>query len=109
MALLRLSEQPIITYFSNSLLTRLFMLRPMIFLTVNAAIFHEITCALLQFDIINFRFATRCTTHHRVGDRCFYTSAHSLPSYHTDDDVISKLFQQIFAGECLTGSDVIFC
>jgi hypothetical protein len=39
-AAIRLSEQLIITYFSHSFFACFFMLLPMIFLAVNAAIFH---------------------------------------------------------------------
>jgi hypothetical protein len=38
---------------------------PMIFMTFNAAIFHITTCTLLQFCVINFRFAAGST--HFVG------------------------------------------
>jgi hypothetical protein len=46
------------------------MLRPMIFLTFDTAIFHEITGALLEFNVINFRFAAgsaAAARYHRVG------------------------------------------
>jgi hypothetical protein len=42
----------------------------MIFLTVDAAIFHEFASgAYLEFDVINFCFSAASTTHHRVGHR----------------------------------------
>jgi hypothetical protein len=43
----------------------------MIFLAFIAAIFHEIAGTLLQFDVINFRFATRCTTRVHFFTFCF--------------------------------------
>jgi hypothetical protein len=49
-ALIGLCKQSIITYFGHPLLASLFMLRSMIFLTFNAAIFHESTSgAYLEF------------------------------------------------------------
>ena len=66
MALIGLRKQSIIAYFSCSLLTSLFMLRPMILLTVDAAIFHEFASgAHLELDVVDFRFATVGT--HFVG------------------------------------------
>ena len=44
--------------------TSFFVLLPMILLTVDGAIFHEVTCTRLEFDVVNFRFAARGTTHH---------------------------------------------
>jgi hypothetical protein len=50
---LGLCKQPIITNFSHPFFARLLVLRPMIFLTFNAAIFHEFASgAQLQFHII---------------------------------------------------------
>jgi hypothetical protein len=48
------------------------MLWPMILLAVNAAIFDEATGALLQFYVVNFRFAARCTAHQARSDRRFF-------------------------------------
>jgi hypothetical protein len=53
-----LGEQPVIPYFSHSFLACLFMLRTMIFLTFNAAIFHEIAGTFFELYIINGCFAT---------------------------------------------------
>ena len=64
---LRLLEQKLLTYFSQPLLTRPFMRWSMIFLAVNAAIFHEVTRTLLQLYVINFRLAAVST--HLVGRR----------------------------------------
>jgi hypothetical protein len=61
-----LREQPIFPHFSHPLFARLFMLRPMILLTVNAAVFYKMAGALFEFDIIHFRFATGSTAHHHV-------------------------------------------
>jgi hypothetical protein len=58
-----LHKQLIIPYLSHPLLTFSFVLRPMIFLTVNAAISNEVAAAFLQFDVIHFRFAARSTAH----------------------------------------------
>jgi len=55
-----------LSYFSCPLLTSLSMLWPMIFLTVNAAIFHEFASSTyLQFDVIDGCFAAVST--HFVG------------------------------------------
>ena len=43
----------------------------MIFLTVDGAIFHEVTCAMLEFYIINFHLAARST--HLLGLLCAAT------------------------------------
>jgi hypothetical protein len=52
-AAVRLSEQFAIPYFSRSLLACFFVLRPMILLAVNAAIFHEFASrAYLEFDVV---------------------------------------------------------
>ena len=50
------------------------MLRPMIFLATNAAIFHEITGTLLQLDVITLTLgdATRCTTCVRARRFCVH-------------------------------------
>jgi hypothetical protein len=59
MALIWLPEQLIIPYFSCSFFTCLLVLRAMIFLTINAAIFHEFASrAKLQFDVIYRCLAT---------------------------------------------------
>jgi hypothetical protein len=61
-ALIGLRKQPIVTYFSRSFFTRLFMLLPVILLTFDAAILHKFTgCAILQFDVINFCFTAVST------------------------------------------------
>jgi hypothetical protein len=39
----------------------------MIFLAVEIAIFHEVTCALLQLNVINFRFAAGGTALRSTG------------------------------------------
>jgi hypothetical protein len=49
---------------SQSQLAQLFVLWPMIFLAGDAAIFHEITCTLLQFHIINWSDTTGGAAHH---------------------------------------------
>jgi hypothetical protein len=45
--------------FSHPLFARLFVLLPMIFLTVNATILHEVagTPFEFEFDVVHFRFA----------------------------------------------------
>jgi hypothetical protein len=58
MGAIGLREQFIFTYYSQLLLARLLMLRPMILLAVDATIFHEVTCTLLEFYFIHRRFAT---------------------------------------------------
>jgi hypothetical protein len=61
MALVGLREQSIITYFSHSILACFFMLWSMQFLTPITAIFHEVTCTLLECHIIHRCFAARGT------------------------------------------------
>jgi hypothetical protein len=64
-----LCEQAIISNFSQFLFACSFMQWAMILLAVDAAVFHEVTCTLLQFDIIDIRFAAGGAAHHRVGRR----------------------------------------
>ena len=65
MALIGLSEQTIISDFIHPLFTRLLMLRPMILLTFNAAIFYEVAGAFLEVYFVDFCFAAVST--HFVG------------------------------------------
>jgi hypothetical protein len=66
------------TQLSSLFLARLFMLRPMIFLTVNAAISNKLTSgAQLQFNAIDCCFTTRSATRCRVGF-FFIGSAHII-------------------------------
>jgi hypothetical protein len=80
LALIRLRKQITITYFGSPLLACSFVLSPMILLTVDAAIFHEFaSSAYLEFHVIDFRFAARSATHHRVGLFFFFVdSAHII-------------------------------
>jgi hypothetical protein len=57
----RLSEQLIISNFSHPFLAFLLVLWPMIFLTLDAAIFHEVASTFLEFDVVQCSFATRST------------------------------------------------
>ncbi len=80
MGTLWLRKQTVIMYFSRSFLACSFMLRPMIFLTLNAAIFHKFAGGThLQCYVISRCFAARRTAQHRGG--CLLVdSAHNIQS-----------------------------